>query len=126
MVKTGRHKTRLIFSRAISARMRGQVLAQTDYGCQKCGRTPGEIDSATGRKVRSLHVGYSKGRRLGGKDALSNVRAICSICDQGFRRITSEERNGIWLLSQVQRAGQDEQRSVFEWLQKEFAALDRN
>jgi 5-methylcytosine-specific restriction endonuclease McrA len=104
---------------AISAALRSQVLVQSDFTCQMCGVTPEDIDSYTGRKVR-LQIGHIKDKSLGGKDELSNLRALCSTCNRGAKSITTEKPTRIWLLSQVRRAGQDEQRAVFEWLRKKF------
>jgi 5-methylcytosine-specific restriction endonuclease McrA len=84
-----------------------------------CGLTPGEIDPVTGRKVR-VHVGHIVDRNLGGKDELSNLRALCATCNQGAKNITGEKPTTIWLLSQVRRAGQEEQRAVLGWLRKKF------
>ena len=107
------------FARAISAKLRAEILDRNGFTCQMCGLTPGDIDPATNRKVR-LHVGHIKDKSLGGKDEPSNLRALCSTCNQGAKNITSEKPTTIWLLSQVRRAGQDEQRAVFDWLHKKF------
>ena len=107
------------FTRAISAKLRAEVLDRNGFTCQMCGLTPSDIDPATKRKVR-LHVGHIKDKNLGGKDELSNLRALCSTCNQGAKNITGEKPTAIWLLSQVRRAGQDEQRAVFNWLRKKF------
>ena len=84
-----------------------------------CGLTPGDTDLATGRKVR-LHIGHIKDKSLGGKEELTNLRALCSTCNQGAKNITAEKPTGLWLLSQIRRAGQDEQLAVFKWLRKKF------
>jgi hypothetical protein len=109
------------FGRGISAKLRAEVLDRNGFTCQMCGLTPGEIDPATNRKVR-LHIGHIVDKSLGGKEELSNLRTLCSTCNQGAKNITGEKPTGIWLLSQVRRAGQDEQRAVFEWLSKKFGA----
>jgi 5-methylcytosine-specific restriction endonuclease McrA len=107
------------FARGISARVRAEVLDRNGFTCQMCGLTPGDIDPQTGRKVR-LHIGHIKDKSLGGTDELSNLRALCSTCNQGAKNVTGEKPTVIWLLSQVRRAGQDEQRAVYEWLKKKF------
>jgi 5-methylcytosine-specific restriction endonuclease McrA len=111
----------ITFSRPISARLRAQVLDRNGFTCQMCGLAAGDIDPTSGRKVR-LHLGHIKDRSIGGKDELSNLRALCSACNQGAKNVTAEKPTAIWLLTQVRRAGQDEQRAVFDWLQKKFSS----
>jgi 5-methylcytosine-specific restriction endonuclease McrA len=113
------------FARGISSKLRAVVFDRNGFTCQMCGLTPGDIDPYTGRKVR-LHVGHIKDRNLGGKDELSNLRTLCSTCNQGAKNITGEKPTTIWLLSQVRRAGQDEQRAVLSWLEKKFGGPSDN
>jgi 5-methylcytosine-specific restriction endonuclease McrA len=119
LLKTAPKNSTIKFSRNISARLRAEVLDRNGFTCQMCGLTPGEIDPETGRKVR-LHIGHIKDKNLGGKDELSNLRTLCSTCNQGAKNITAEKPTRIWLLSQVRRAGQDEQTAVLNWLREKF------
>jgi 5-methylcytosine-specific restriction endonuclease McrA len=112
-------KSAVKFTRSISAKLRAEVLDRNGFTCQMCGLCPGDIDPSTGRKVR-LHIGHIKDKTLGGKDELSNLRALCSTCNQGAKNITSEKPTAIWLLGQIRRAGQDEQKAVYEWLGSKF------
>ena len=112
-------KSNVSFSRNISAKLRAEVLDRNGFTCQMCGLTPGEIDPETGRKVR-LHIGHIVDKNIGGKEELSNLRTLCSTCNQGAKNITAEKPTGLWLLSQVRRAGQDEQLAVLKWLREKF------
>ncbi len=107
------------FARSLSTKLRAQVLDRNGFTCQMCGLTPGDTDPFTGRKVR-LHLGHIKDKNLGGRDELSNLRALCSTCNQGAKNITPEKPSEHWLVSQVRRAGQDEQVAVLTWLRKKF------
>ena len=107
------------FSGTISAKLRAEVLDRNGFTCQMCGLTPGDTDPYTGRKVR-LHIGHIKDKSLGGLDELSNLRALCSTCNQGAKNVTAEKPSAIWLLSQVRRAKVDDQRTVYDWLSTKF------
>lgn len=107
------------FVRGLSTKVRAEVLDRNGFTCQMCGLTPGDIDPATNRKVR-LHVGHIKDKILGGRDELSNLRALCSTCNQGAKNVTGEKPTSIWLLSQIRRAGQEEQLAAFKWLKSKF------
>lgn len=107
------------FQRGISQKLRAEVLDRNGFTCQMCGKTPGEVDPETNRQVR-LHIGHIVDKSLGGEDILSNLRTLCSTCNQGAKNITAEKPSTIWLLSQVRRAGAAEQRAVYEFLQRKF------
>jgi 5-methylcytosine-specific restriction endonuclease McrA len=119
LLETPPPKPSVNFSRPISAKLRAEVLDRNGFTCQMCGKCPGEIDPETGRMVR-LHIGHIKDKSLGGKDELSNLRALCSTCNQGAKNITSVKPPAIWLLSQIRRSGVHEQRAVYEWLRGKF------
>lgn len=108
------------FSKPISAGLRAQVIERNGYTCQMCGAGAGDPDPHNpGRKVR-LHVGHIVDRSLGGEDVLTNLRALCSTCNQGAKNITQEPPRWIWLLAQLRRASVDDQRRALEWLQQKF------
>jgi len=112
-------ETPVKFAKEISQKLRSVVYDRNGFTCQMCGLCPGELDPVTKRKVR-LHLGHIKDRSLGGKDELSNLRALCSSCNQGAKNVAAEKPSEVWLLSQIRRAGQDEQAAVLRWLQKKF------
>ncbi len=106
------------FEKPISARLRAQVLERNGYTCQMCGIGAGdEMDD--GRRAR-LHVGHIVDRDHGGRDELSNLRALCSVCNQGAKNHTQEPPSWTWLLGQLRRATQDDQRAALDWLKHKF------
>lgn len=107
------------FESDVTPEQRAQVLVRDNIFCEMCGAAPGDIDDLTGNRA-AFHVELIPGATLGGKDELSNLRTLCSTCNQGAKNITSEKPSSIWLLSQVRRAGQEEQRAVLNWLLKKF------
>lgn len=115
-------RTDVTFQRTINQKLRAEVLDRNGFTCQMCGLTPGDIDPETGRKVR-LHIGHIVDKSLGGQDVLSNLRTLCSTCNQGAKNVTGEKPSSIWLLSQVRRAGTEEQLAVYNWLRTKFGEM---
>ena len=107
-----------LFERPISRRLRAQVFERNGFTCQMCGIGAGDpMDD--GRPAR-LHVGHIKDRSHGGKDELSNLRALCSDCNQGAKNLAQEPPGRTWLLGQLRRATQDDQRAALDWLKRKF------
>lgn len=107
------------FEPGISARQRAYILDCDDLYCRMCGAAPGDIDDLTGGRVQ-FYIELIADKSIGGKDELSNLRTLCSTCNQGAKNITSIKPPAIWLLSQIRRAGQEEQRAVLDWLLTKF------
>ena len=83
-----------------------------------CGIGAGEID-ANGRKAVP-HVGHIKPKSEGGADDLSNLRALCSVCNQGAKNIVPMPPDRKWLLAQVRKASNEDQHAVLLWLPRKF------
>ena len=114
------------FTRPISGRVRAQVRERNGYTCQMCGLAASEDDPDNpGRAVR-IHVGHIVDRSHGGTDELSNLRALCSSCNQGARNLTQEPPSWVWLLSQIRRANEADQQKALEWLGRKFRTGEGN
>jgi 5-methylcytosine-specific restriction endonuclease McrA len=107
------------FEPGVSPTQRALVLDHDDLFCAMCGTAPGDVDDLTGN-LAAFYVGLISDKNRGGKGELSNLRTLCSTCNQGAKNITTVKPPAIWLLSQIRRAGQEEQRAVLDWLIKKF------
>jgi len=107
------------FDAGVSITQRAYVLSQSELFCEMCGVAPGDIDDMTGNRAK-FHIKLITCGDLATNGELSNLQTLCSTCEEGAKNITSVKPPAIWLLSQVRRAGQDEQRAVLDWLLKKF------
>lgn len=71
------------------------------------------------RKTR-LHLGHVIDKSMGGSDEPSNLRAICSVCNEGASNITLPRPDLQKLLIQVRRATAADQRELLAWLRVKF------
>lgn len=106
------------FETSISMRLRAQVLERNGYFCQMCGLEAGQPDPERGGAKTILQVGHITDRSHGGKDTMSNLRTLCSKCNQGASNIVQEPPSHSALLAHVRRARIDDQHKIFEWLKK--------
>jgi hypothetical protein len=108
------------FARAISKETRAFVLERNGFTCQMCGAVAGEPHPYDpGRKTR-LHIGHVIDKSLGGSDDASNLKAICSVCNEGAANISPQRPDLAKLLVQVRRATAADQREVLRWLRSKF------
>lgn len=107
------------FARTMSKETRAYVLDRNGFTCQMCGIAAGEIHPFDGRKAR-LHIGHIIDKSQGGSDDYSNLRAICSVCNEGAANITLDRPTAAKLLAQIRRAPGTEQLAVLEWLISKF------
>lgn len=109
------------FTRQVSKETRAVVLDRNGFTCQMCGAVAGEPHpyDPQGRKTR-LHLGHIIDKSMGGSDEPSNLRALCSICNEGAANITQDRPSALKLLVQIRRAPGAEQLEVLKWLMQKF------
>jgi hypothetical protein len=113
-------KPRPAFERGISKETRAFVLDRNGFTCQMCGVAAGEPHPYdNGRKTR-LHIGHIIDKSMGGTDGPSNLRAICSVCNEGASNLTLNRPDTIKLIAQVRRASAKDQLDVLKWLVQKF------
>jgi hypothetical protein len=107
------------FARNMSKETRAYVLDRNGFTCQMCGISAGEPHPFDGRKTR-LHIGHIIDKSQGGSDDYSNLRSLCSVCNEGASNITLERTTAAKLLAQIRRAPGTDQLVVLEWLISKF------
>jgi 5-methylcytosine-specific restriction endonuclease McrA len=108
------------FERDISKETRAFVLDRNGFTCQMCGAAAGEAHPYDqGRKTR-LHIGHIIDKSMGGKDEPSNLRAICSVCNEGASNLTLNRPQAIKLIAQVRRAPTPDQIDILKWVILKF------
>lgn len=113
-------KPKPAFDRSISKETRSFVLDRNGFTCQMCGAAAGEPHPYDlGRKTR-LHLGHIIDKSMGGDDSPGNLRAICSVCNEGASNLTLNRPDTIKLIAQVRRAPAKDQLDVLHWLLKKF------
>jgi len=107
------------FARAMSKETRAYIIDRNGFTCQMCGISAGEPHTFDGRKTR-LHIGHIIDKSQGGSDDYSNLRSICSVCNEGAANITLDRPTAAKLLAQIRRAPGTDQLAVLEWLISKF------
>lgn len=97
-------KPKPAFERNISRETRAFVLDRNGFTCQMCGAVAGEQHPADPNRRTRLHIGHILDRSLGGTDDPSNLRALCSICNEGASNVTLQRPRADKLLVQIRRA----------------------
>ena len=119
-------KPKPAFERGISKETRAFVLDRNGFTCQMCGAAAGEPHPYdNGRKTR-LHIGHIIDKSMGGTDDPGNLRAICSVCNEGASNLTLNRPDAIKLLAQVRRAKSVDQLDVLKWLLVKFPSQAKN
>lgn len=110
------------FERAISKEVRAFVLDRNGFTCQMCGAAAGEPHPYDETRKTRLHIGHVIDKSMGGSDDPNNLRAVCSICNEGAANLTYDRPSGQKLLAQIRRATSSDQREVLRWLIRKFPA----
>jgi len=115
-------KPRPVFADEISKEVRAIVLDRNGFTCQMCGAGAGEPHPTNPTMKTRLHIGHIVDLSHGGTNAAENLRALCSVCNEGAQNITLPRPSASQLLAQIRRAGGLEQIAVLEWLMRKYPA----
>lgn len=104
------------FERGISKETRAYVLDRNGFTCQMCGAVAGEPHPYDPTRKTRLHIGHIVDKSQGGDDDASNLRALCSVCNEGASNLTLERPSVQKLMIQVRRAKGGDQVELLKWL----------
>ena|SRR6185437_12009908 len=110
----------LEFDRSIPANLRALALSRVEFACFMCGAAVGDPDPYDPSRSISLRIAHVLGKEDGGLEELPNLRAICSVCNEGARNLTLDRPSLQKLLIQVRRATGADQVQVLSWLVRKF------
>jgi hypothetical protein len=108
------------FEQNISKETRDLALSRKEFACYMCGAVAGEPHPYDPTKTTRLHIGHIIDKSMGGVDEPSNLRAICSVCNEGLSNISLPRPDLQKLLVQVRRATIADQMDVLKWLLQKF------
>ena len=108
------------FVREMSKETRAYVLDHNGFTCQMCGTVAGEPHPHDSSRKTRLHIGHIVDKTMGGTDDPSNLRAICSVCNEGAANLTLDRPSYEKLLIQIRRATGADQLKIMEWLIRKF------
>ena len=108
------------FARGISKEARAFVLDRNGFTCQMCGAVAGEPHPHDPTRKTRLHIGHVIDKSMGGSDEAGNLKAICSVCNEGAANITLQRPDLNKLLVQVRRATAADQQELLKWLNVKF------
>ncbi len=118
-------KPRPAFARGVSKESRAYVLDRNGFTCQMCGAVAGESHPYDAARKTRLHIGHVIDKSIGGSDEATNLRAICSVCNEGASNVTLQRPDLQKLLIQVRRATAADQLELMRWLSLKFGAKIR-
>jgi len=108
------------FERGISKETRAYVLDRNGFTCQMCGAVAGESHPYDPMRKTRLHIGHIVDKSQGGDDDPSNLRALCSVCNEGASNLTLERPSVQKLMIQVRRAKGGDQIELLKWLVEKY------
>lgn len=104
----------------ISKKMWTSILERDRFTCQMCGAVAGEAHHYDPSRKAILQIVHLVQKSIGGKDEAGNLRAVCSICYEGARKLAVDRPSLQELLIQVRRATGEDQKRLLEWLVRKF------
>ncbi|MDO8669007.1 MAG: HNH endonuclease [Candidatus Buchananbacteria bacterium] len=116
-------KRKPAFARDISKETRAVVLERNGFTCQSCGLAAGDPDPFHSDRTIRLTMGHIIDKSKGGSDTASNLKAICTNCNEGLQNASLPKPDTVQLLAQIRRGTIESQLVVLDWLKKKYGHL---
>ncbi len=113
-------KPKPVISSTISKELRAYILDRNGFTCQSCGAEAGKPNPDDAERNTRLHISHIVDKSKGGSDDRSNLRALCSFCNEGAQNLTLDTPTWVTLVSQLRRAKLDDQKQALAWLKRKF------
>jgi hypothetical protein len=110
-----------VVGRGMSPQLRNAILERNGYTCQLCGAGAGDPDPTNPSRKARLHVDHDTPISQGGTDDPSNLRVLCSACNQGRANIQPASEDARNILARLRRASRAVRKEVYEALKRQFA-----
>jgi len=115
-------KRRPAFARGVSKETRAIVYARNGNTCQLCGVAAGDADPYQPERTIRLTLGHIVDKSKGGTDDVSNLRALCTNCNEGLHNISPPKPSQVDLLTYLRRATREDQKAALKWLLSKFGS----
>lgn len=99
---------------------RALVLDRNGFTCQMCGAEAGQPHPYDSAKKTRLHIGHILDKSKGGSDELQNLRALCSVCNEGAQNVTSIRPSLREIVILLRRSQSTDQIEALKWLVKKY------
>ncbi len=109
-----------VIGRGISPQIRTLILERNGYTCQLCGSSAGDPDPFNPDRKLRLQIDHIKPISQGGTEEPSNLRVLCSACNQGRANIQPPSESALNLLARIRKASRPVQREIYEALKRSF------
>ncbi len=108
-------------TRGIGATQRARILSRDGFTCQICGATVGDPDPSNPHRRLRLHVDHIVPIANGGSNEDSNLRTLCSACNEGRSNLYPPPSEAAMnVLELVRRQPKNVQREVYNFLRRKF------
>lgn len=107
------------FAGTVSREIRARVLERNGYTCQMCGIAAGDLHPHDGCRA-TLHMAHILDKSKGGKPVMENLKAFCSVCNEGAQNIQPVPPTTRDVLATIRRADLGAQKRAYAWLRNKF------